>query len=36
VQIVPPGDEDFQSDEASRVFSPRPYTSADANDLPLW
>jgi len=36
VQIVPPGDEDFQSDEASRVFSPRPSTSADANDLPLW
>ena len=36
VQIVPPGDEDFQADEVGRAFSPRPSTSTATNDLPLW
>jgi len=31
VQVVPPGDSDYQADEAGRVVSPRASTSTAAN-----
>ena len=34
VQVVPPGDSDYQADEAGRVVSPRPSTSTAANGSP--
>jgi hypothetical protein len=34
VQVVPPGDSDYQADEVGRVISPRPSTSATANGSP--